>query len=251
MAEIIIIGSGTGIPSLRRGSPGLVLISNKSIILIDSGPGTLWNLLKIGISYKDFDLILYTHTHPDHTADLIPILFACKYSEIPRQKDLTILGGPGFKRHFKKLKNIYGPWIDPITYQLKIIERSSRPFKYGEIKVFPKPMEHLPESIGFRIELENKKTIAISGDTDYCENIIELGKGVDLLILESSFPDEKKVRGHLTPSIACKIGSESKCKKLLLTHFYPLCDEVNILGQCREIFKGEIIIGQDFMRVEI
>lgn len=251
MTEIIIVGSGTGIPSLRRGSPAMVLLSNKLIILIDSGSGTLRSLLKVGISYMDFDLILYTHIHPDHVADLVAILFACKYSETPRKKDLTIIGGPGFKSYFDSLKKTYGPWIKPETYRLKIIERSSKPFTFKNISILPKPMNHMVESIGFRIETEDGKRLAISGDTDFCENILKLGRQVDLLILECSFPDDKKVKGHLTPSLAFKIAKESECKRLLLTHFYPLCDQGNILEECRSRYSGDLIIAEDFMRIKV
>lgn len=251
MAEIIIIGSGTGIPSLKRGFPCMILISNQSIILIDSGSGSLRELLKIGITYQELDLLLYTHIHPDHVSDLVSILFACKYSEKPREKELTIIGGPGFKDYFKDLKKIYGSWIDPLKYRLKIIERSSRPFRFKDIKILTKVVNHLPQSIGFRIELEDGKTIAISGDTDYCENLVQLGWKADLFILESSFPDEKKVKGHLTPSLACRVGLEANCKKILLTHFYPLCEGIDLLRQCKTIFPGEVILAEDFMKIKI
>lgn len=252
MAEIIIIGSGTGIPSLKRGSPCMILVSDQSTILIDSGPGALRDMLKIGITYQDFDLALYTHIHPDHVADLVAILFSCKYSEKPREKELTIIGGHGFKDYFKNLKKIYSSWIDPDTYDLKIIERSSKPFKFKDLKIYPKVVKHLPQSIGFRIELKEGKTIAISGDTDYCDSLIELGREADLFILESSFPDEKKVNGHLTPSLAGRIGLEANCKKILLTHFYPLCDGVDILEQCKRVYySGEVLLAEDFMRIKL
>ena len=112
-------------------------------------------------------------------------------------------------------------------------------------------MAHLPESVGYRIELKDGKSMAISGDTDYCKNMIDLALEVDLLILECSFPDEKKVEGHLTPSLAGRIGSESRCKKLLLIHFYPVCDQFDILKQVREVYRGEVIMGEDLMRIKI
>ena len=112
-------------------------------------------------------------------------------------------------------------------------------------------MAHIPESVGYRIGFKNGKSMAISGDTDYCQNIVDLGFQADLLVLECSFPDGQKVEGHLTPSLAGRIGSESKCKKLLLTHLYPACDEFDIVSQCRQTFSGEIIFGEDLMRIEI
>jgi ribonuclease BN (tRNA processing enzyme) len=86
MPDLIILGSGTGVPSLKRCSPGMVLISGDSKALIDSGPGILRRMLEVGITYQDIDLLLYTHIHPDHVSELVPILFACKYAELPRQR---------------------------------------------------------------------------------------------------------------------------------------------------------------------
>jgi ribonuclease BN (tRNA processing enzyme) len=251
MAELIIVGSGTGIPSLRRGSPGLLLISESSKVLIDSGSGTLRRMLEVGITYRDVDLLLYTHIHPDHISDLVPILFACKYSDLPREKDLLCVGGAGFKHFFNKLKKVYGSWIEAQSYRLAIDEISPKPLSFRDLKIIAKPMAHLPESVGYRIEFNDGKSVAISGDTDYCKNIINLASEVDLLVLECSFPDEKKVEGHLTPSLAGRIGLESHCKKLLLIHLYPICDQFDILRQCRQTYQGEIILGEDLMTIQI
>ena len=98
--ELIILGSGTGIPSLTRGSPAALVTAGDTSVLLDSGSGTLQRLLQAGMTYKDVDDILYSHIHPDHVADLVPLIFACKYKEEPREKDLLILGGKGFRDYF-------------------------------------------------------------------------------------------------------------------------------------------------------
>jgi len=258
LAELIIIGSGTGIPSLRRGSPGLVVLSDSATLLIDSGPGALRKMLEVGITYQDIDILLYTHIHPDHVSDLVPILFACKYADVPREKDLLCIGGPGFKSYFERLKNLYGSWIEPQSYRLNIKEISQEPLEesslrllYRDLRILSKPMVHISESVGYRIEFKDGRSMAVSGDTDYCQNIIDLASGVDLLVLECSFPDGKKVEGHLTPSLAGRIASESRCKKLLLTHLYPVCDQFDIVSQCKQIYPGQVILGEDLMRIQI
>ncbi len=251
MSELIIIGSGTGIPSLRRASPAFFLISENSKVLIDSGPGALRKMLEKGITYQDMDLILYTHIHPDHVSDLVPILFVSKYGDLPRKKDLLCMGGSGFKSYFEKLNKLYGSWIEPQSYCLTVHEISEEAMSYRDLKISSQPMAHISESIGYRIEFIDGKSVAISGDTDYCQNIIDLAFGVDLLILECSFPDEKKKEGHLIPSLAGRIARESHCKKLLLTHLYPICDQYDILDQCKKVFPGEIILGEDLMRIGI
>jgi ribonuclease BN (tRNA processing enzyme) len=251
LAELIIIGSGTGIPSLRRSSPGVVVLSDSTKLLIDSGPGALRKMLEVGITYQDIDILLYTHIHPDHVSDLVHVLFACKYADLPREKELFCIGGPDFRSYFEKLKNLYGSWIEPQSYRLTIKEISEGPLFYRDLRILSKPMAHISESVGYRIELKDGKSIAISGDTDYCQNIIDLAAEVDLLVLECSFPDGKKVEGHLTPSLAGRIAAESLCKRLLLTHIYPVCDQFDIVGQCRKIFQGHVIMGEDLMKIKI
>ena len=251
MDELIILGSGTGIPSLRRGSPGLIVLSDSTILLIDSGSGTLRRMLEVGITYREVDILLYTHIHPDHISDLVPILFASKYADLPREKDLLCIGGPGFKSYFEKLKELYGSWIEPQSYHLTIKEVSQEVLLYRGLRILSKPMAHISESGGYRIEFKDGKSMAVSGDTDYCQNIIDLAFEVDLLVLECSFPDGKKVEGHLTPSLAGRIASESHCKRLLLTHLYPVCDQFDILNQCKQVYQGQIILGEDLMRIKI
>jgi ribonuclease BN (tRNA processing enzyme) len=251
LEELVLLGSGTGIPSLRRGSPGLLVLSDSTKVLIDSGPGALREMLKVGVTYRDIDMILYTHIHPDHVSDLVPIIFATKYADLPREKELFCIGGPGFKSYFEKLKWLYGQWIDPQSYPLTVKEISEGAVLYRDLKISSKPMAHISESVGYRIEFEDEKTMAVSGDTDYCQNMIDLALEVDLLVLECSFPDGKKVEGHLTPSLAGRIGLESHCKKLLLTHLYPVCDEFDIVNQCKQFYQGQIILGEDLMRIQI
>jgi ribonuclease BN (tRNA processing enzyme) len=251
LEELIVIGSGTGIPSLRRGAPGLIVISDRSRLLIDSGSGTLGRMLEIGVTYRDPDLLLYTHIHPDHVSDLVPIIFASKNPDHPREKELLCMGGPGFKSYFEKLRNLYGPWIDPQPYPLTVKEISHEALVYRDLKILSSPMAHISGSVGYRIEFKDGKSMAVSGDTGYCQNIVDLAFEVDMLVLECSFPDGKEIEGHLTPSLAGRIALESNCKKLLLTHLYPVCDQFDVVNQCGRVYRGEIILGEDLMKIRI
>ena len=208
-------------------------------------------MLKVGITYRDPDLLLYTHIHPDHVSDLVPIIFASKYADPPREKALLCIGGPGFQSYFEKLKKLYGSWIDPQSYPLTIREISQEAWVYRDLRISSNSMTHIAESVGYRIEFKDGKSIAVSGDTDYCQNIIDLAFGVDLLVVECSFPDGKKVEGHLTPSLAGRIALESNCKKLLLTHLYPVCDQFDVVNQCRQVFKGEVVLAEDLMKISV
>ena len=248
--EVIILGSGTGVPSLKRGAPGLVVKVKRQILLFDSGAGTLNRLLKIGIDYRKLDYIFYTHFHPDHVAELVPILFACKYHSKPRIKPLRIIGPKGLKELYHGLSNVYGEWIRPEKCSLELIELTGRKYKENGWTVYTKPMVHSKVSIGYRLESKSGKTVVYSGDTGYCKSIVDLSRGADILILECSFPERYKFWGHLTPGLAGKIARESGCKHLVLTHLYPVCDRYDILSECKKEFKGKISLSRDFLCIK-
>jgi ribonuclease BN (tRNA processing enzyme) len=105
------------------------------------------------------------------------------------------------------------------------------------------------KSRGYRITGSDGKSVVYSGDTDVCDNLVTLAKGVDVLICECALPDEMKVEGHLTPSLAGRIAVQAGVKKLVLTHFYPECDAVDIAEECRNTYKGPLVIAEDLMEV--
>lgn len=251
MMEVVILGSGTGVPSLKRGSPGLVVESAHQKLLFDSGPGTMRALLKAGITYQDIDGIFYTHLHTDHTADLAPFLFAAKNSLALREKPLHVSGPNGFKQFYSKLLDLYGDAIVPVSYRITIVEILDQAVDYEGWNIATKSLPHTEQSIGYRIEDSEGRKFVYSGDTDYGDAIIDLAKDADLLILECSFPDEYKVKGHLTPYFAGKIAQEAGCSKLLLTHLYPICDQWDVLSQCQKVFSGEVRLAEDGMRYHV
>jgi ribonuclease BN (tRNA processing enzyme) len=247
--EITILGSGTCVPSLKRGSPGLIVRIREKVLLFDSGTGTLERMLKMGVTYLDLDLVLYTHTHPDHVADLVPLIFACKYGENPRRNDLFLIGGKGFNAYLQGIQEVYGHWLQPDLFHIQVREVFDDVLDYDRFRIISKPMNHLPESVGFRVESHDGKSVAVSGDTDYCSNLVELARDVDLLVIESALPDEMKAEGHLTPSLAGRVAREAQCKKIVLTHLYPVCDSVDIVQQCRKEYGGALVLAEDLMKI--
>ena len=84
-----------------------------------------------------------------------------------------------------------------------------------------------------------------SGDTDACEGIVELGRDADLLILECSMTDERKVAGHLTPTDCGQIAALASCRHLVLTHFYPVFEGYDIRARVRRSFSGRLTLARD------
>ena len=249
--SVTILGSGTCVPSVRRSSPAILVRGDGKHLLLDIGSGTMRRLAEIGVFVHDIDLIFLSHFHPDHCSDLVPFLFATKYAfNQARTKELHLMGGPGLHDLLHGLQKVFGRWIVPEGYPFHLHEAKGMiPFENFILKTLP--LTHSESSIGLRVEIPGGKALVYSGDTDYCENIIELAKEADLLILECSLPDGMKVEGHLFPSLAGRIARESLCKRLLLTHFYPPCDEHDLMRDVKKEFTGEIILAEDLMEIRV
>ncbi|HHT9120142.1 MAG TPA: MBL fold metallo-hydrolase [Candidatus Hypogeohydataceae bacterium YC41] len=247
--EVIILGSGSGIPSLRRGSAGIVIKMAGEIILLDTGPGILHKLLTLGITYADIDRVFYTHYHPDHCAELIPMLFAMKHGELRREKSLWLFGPPGLKKLYQGLNSLFNENLSPRTYDLRILELWDAEVNFGSWRIIVRPVVHFGPSLGYRVIFPSGKAIAYPGDTDYCEAVVELARGVEALILECSFPEEMKLHGHLVPSLCGKIAQEAAPKKLILTHFYPQWDGHDMLAELGKYYSGESIPAEDMTKI--
>ena len=248
--EIIILGSGTGAPSLERDAAGIVVKIGRENLLFDTGPGTVRKLLNLGLTYQDIDYIFYTHFHTDHTLDLASFLFAAKYPVSLRTKRLNLIGPAGLERLYDGFLNLYGDVITPEAYEVKLQEIQEQEIRFNGYKISTLRMQHAPESLGYRIE-SNGKAIAYSGDTDVCENLVKLGKGTDVLILDCSFPNEMKVKGHLVPEEAAQVARQCSCKRLILSHLYPVCQSDEITEEAKREFKGKILVAHDLMRLTV
>lgn len=252
---VTILGSGTCVPSLKRSSCSLLVETGRSKLLFDCGPGTMRRLLEAGVEIFDISHIFLSHFHPDHSGELAPFLFSNKYPDGTRRKSpLTIAAGKGFCDFFEGLKKVYKNWIEPAPDLLRILELDNKTCDPGfseDFKLETAPVEHNEESLAFKISSVSGISVIYSGDTDYSENLIKLSGNADLLICESALPDEFKIKGHLTPSLAGKIAEQANVKNLVLTHFYPECDQVNIENQCSKHYSGPLILARDLMKINV
>jgi ribonuclease BN (tRNA processing enzyme) len=250
--KLTVLGSGTGIVTAKRGSPGYLVYINGNTLLIDSGSGTMRKIAEASSNFREIDYAIYTHFHPDHVVDLISLLFALRIpSDDNKGRNLTVIGPYGMKNLYQNLVRDFNNFIEPRGYDLVIKELSNGHVDFKDFKISSCLVKHHDNSIAYRVESKDGKTLVYSGDTDYCKSIVELAKDVDVLLLECSYPKHMKVEGHLNATLAGKIARESNCKKLILTHFYPICDDYDILGQCKEEFSGDIILAEDLMSIEI
>jgi len=239
--KIKVLGTGTCVPSLQRSSSSYLVQTKQLNILIDVGPSVVRRLLEYGFTTRDIDVIILTHFHVDHTADLSTFLFASNYDVEARAKELSVLGGDGLHDFYRGLLAVY-PWLLPRSYEISLREMSKGTLNKGGLVITTAQMEHNKESIGVRFE--ERKSVTFSGDTDYTKNLIKLASGTDLLIAECSFP-ERKVDGHLNLEILQKIVDEANPKRVLISHLYPEWDDFS------GVLHAPYLLGEDGMEIEV
>ncbi len=253
--HVTVLGSGTCVPSLARSACALLMTAGGSRLLFDIGPGSMRRLLEAGVRVHELSHVCISHFHPDHTGELAPLIFANKYPDASlRREALTLIGGPGFKDFMVRLEGVYGAWIRLDAGMLKL--REAPPdgcFRYSGQgwTLETRPVRHNPESVAYRLGIDDGPAVVYSGDTDYSEDLVALARDADLLICEAARPDEHPVPGHLTPSMAGRMAAEAGARQLLLTHFYPDCDDVDLAAQCRRTFAGPVMLASDLMRLEV
>ncbi len=97
-------------------------------------------------------------------------------------------------------------------------------------------------------------------DTVFCEAAVELARGADLLIHESTFSHGEAelaiARQHSTSTMAAQTALEAGVKQLVLTHLSPRYMPGNpqspddLLAEARAIF-AETIVAKDFLSLDV
>ena len=249
--QLTVLGSGTFQPTPERGCSGYLIEIGEKKILLDAGSGVLRQLSKVNLFVEDIDIIVLTHLHIDHTGDLAPLLFA-KHNIVKNNKrDLSLLGPPGFKKFFSLLNVVYKGSIKPEDYVLNVQEYNESSINFGDFSITFLPVMHTEDSYGVRIEDNDGGTLAYSGDTDYCDNLITLCRKSDVAVIECSFQDNQKLSGHMTPSEVGKAAHLAECKRVLLTHIYPIADVKKLLSSCSLYYHGTIGIAEELKTMTI
>jgi ribonuclease BN (tRNA processing enzyme) len=252
--RVTILGSGTCVPRLDRSACAVLVETGQAKILMDLGPGTMRRLLVNGTTIFDLTHIFLSHFHPDHTAELAPLIFATKYPDGTRRTHpLSVIGGRGLMTFYEGLQAAYADWIVLPEHQLQFQEfetNNGGTVQMDDFTLSVQPVHHRPESLAFRIDSPRGVSMVYSGDTDVCDSLGHLARRTDLFVCESAFPDDQKVPGHLTPSLAGEIANRAEAKRLVLTHLYPPSEGVDIVKQARSTYKGEIVVAEDLMSFE-
>ncbi len=275
---------GSGGPELqtkRASSSYLIWIDGKARVLVDAGGGSALRFGESGAQMADLDVILFTHLHADHSADL-PALIKSSWFE-DRKRPLPIYG-PGGNRLmpstvtfvralFDGTRGAYrylGEFISPLDksdYKLEPRDvrepapkigapRRKEPmilpvFENERVRVQAVTVAHgqLP-ALAFRIDAGGKAMV-FSGDTNGDgDGLPVLAAGADLFVAHNAVPEgatgvERAL--HMPPSVIGNIAQAAKTKQLVLSHrmLRTLGQEDASMTAIRKTYDGPATFADD------
>ncbi len=199
--DLILLGTGSPLPSGNRCGAGNLVTSGDSTILIDCGWGAARRLIASGVPLAKINTIFFTHMHSDHITDL-PDLIMMRWTVGGATQPLTIYGPEGtreavegfraglnpdvryrFAHHGDKLSR---DAIEVIVHETPATAAVSHVTTIGEISIGAFEVDHRPvvPALGFRVEARGK-SVVFSGDTKRCDSLVQASKGADMLVSEA------------------------------------------------------------------
>ncbi|WP_407356416.1 MBL fold metallo-hydrolase [Methanolobus sp. WCC5] len=250
--EITLLGTGVGIPQAGRVQSGVLFDMGDSLLLFDCGCGVLGRIYESGHDHKGIDAIVITHLHLDHVGDVLALI---KANWLVGKTDMQIYGPQGTREWFGKTMDAYDYLRDRFTVKITELSPGDRfsPQGSGCVIRCAKTM-HTDNSLAYRIE-NNGKAVVYTGDTEPCEEVMELAEGADVLIHECSFPLGFPMTNHSTPDMLTLMMEEHplNVKELYLTHLYPHMQghEREAVDHIRKYFTGKVVIAKDLMEIKV
>jgi len=285
--KVLLLGTGTPAPSLRRQSSGYLFDTGRDVIVIDHGPGAHHRLLEAGYKATDVTHLFFTHYHYDHVMDY-PRMVLTRWDHGDRQTPpLKVYGPPPLREITERFIGERG------AFALDIAARTQSPASLavyaarGGQGARPRPAPELNEispgdavnGTGWRISVGPARHVqphlncqayrletdagcfVYSGDNGgVYEPFIEFARDCDVLIHMNHFLSGTELHeeyrlmsgSHLDVAETAK---QARAKTLVLTHLLPHLDRPGVkermVAEMAAIYDGRIIVGEDLMTVPL
>lgn len=281
---VTLLGTGGPEPTPTRFGPATLVQAGGLNLLFDAGRGVTVRLYQLGMSSgKGIDAVFLTHYHSDHVAGL-PDLWMTGYMWGPfgsRAKPMRLWGPSdgttapsGVAKIAKGLAEAYSDdtrirqadeHITAAATQIEVHDFQGDRVVFDEagVKVTAFAVNHgdlIKPSVGYRIDY-GARSVTISGDTKFDENLIKHATGSDLLIHEvfamsaqlAKLPQLKPVADHHTsPEEAGIVFSRTKPKLAVYSHVILLETKVTeLLTRTQTTYTGPLEVGEDLLRLTV
>ncbi|NUM34214.1 MAG: MBL fold metallo-hydrolase [Candidatus Brocadiae bacterium] len=215
--RLLFLGTGDYANTGARANQSIWIQSQDTNVLLECGPTTLLRMQQERLNPNELQAVLITHFHGDHFVGIVFLDLALTL-DWNRQKSIVYAGPRGLQNHFEQTYKVcYGDFYPNYQFPRNFEEYSPKQtYNLEGMQIFPIPMKHKKESLGYRIQTQGK-TIAFTGDTAWNDDMINLSKDADLLITEC-VDYQKTSKNHLSYQELKEHSALLGAKKIVLTH---------------------------------
>lgn len=251
--RLTTVGTGTAAPSPTRVNAGHLVDAGDVHLLLDCGSGVAQRLASIGAHWMGITHVALTHFHADHVLDLPTLLVAWRYGALPpRSAPVEIVGPVGTIKLIESFAAIFGDAVGRPEFPVRVREITPEGmFDLGDgVQLESKPVPHTPESIAYCVRGGGRRLV-YTGDTGYDEGLASWARGSDVLLAECSLPDDMAIPSHLTPSRCAELAAVAEPARLVLTHFYPPVEDVDVRAIVATRYAGPVVLASDGWTIDI
>lgn len=220
--QLRVLGGCGAWPAAGEACSGYLVEHDGFRLLIDPGYAVVPRLLRV-IAADDVDAVLVSHGHPDHCADLNPLLRARTFrDEPPPAPALPVFALPGALDPVLALDR---PASLAAAYELRAFE-AGESFSIGPFEVESRALPHFVPNAGVRLSAGGR-SLVYTGDAGPSDELVDLGRGADLLLAEATYVEAvpSDSAGLLSSARdAGRAATKSDVGSLVLTHLQPGTD---------------------------
>ncbi len=245
--QLKVIGCGDAFGSGGRLQTCFHVASEGKNFLIDCGVTALIGLGRQGIDPNEVSAIFISHLHGDHYGGLVWWMLHAEHVA-NRTAPLTVVGPKGLEERFSRTADLLfpGALAKGCRFDLDWQTYSSDALVVDGVKTSVVEVSHPCGAPPYAMRLEvDGKTVSFSGDTEWVDGLLDIGRGSDLFISEC-FSYASNVRYHMSwRTIEGKL-SLIDARKILLTHMGP-----EMLAHRSEVASDRVLVAEDGMVIDI
>ena len=217
-----------------RGSGGIVLQIEDMQFHIDPGPGAVVRNKQYSINSRENTAIIVSHSHINHCNDINALISATTANGLDHVSVLIASKSllQGLEEQTPFLTNFHKSCVERV-----IRVESGNEIGINKVEIHVLKAEHSdPFAVGYKF-ITPKFSVIYTGDTEYFEEMNEIYKNVDILILNVQEPFDREVEGRLSADDAVKILEKTKPRLAVITHFGVKMLNADPIFIAREIQK--------------